>query len=137
MFNIEAREYGFKLTFGGKINAVEMNKWLSISEKILETHDEKFCVFVDMRTLQPLSNDVKIIMEKGQSFYKDKGLQRSVVILNNPATTMQFKHIAIGTGIYKWERYIDSSNNPDWESAGLDWIMRSIDPDITAKQSQL
>jgi len=32
---------------------------------------------------------------------------RSVVILANTITKLQFKRIAQETGIYQWERYID------------------------------
>jgi hypothetical protein len=42
---------------------------------------------------------------------------------------MQFKRIAKETGIYQWERYIDSNANPTWEQAGVDWLVKGTDPD--------
>ncbi len=68
-------------------------------------------------------------MEDGQKLYKEKGMSRSVVILANTTTKMQFKRIAQQTGIYQWERYIDETSNPNWEKAGVDWIQNGIDPD--------
>jgi hypothetical protein len=42
---------------------------------------------------------------------------------------MQFRIIAKKTGIYQWERYIFSSDNPNWEQMGMDWLLHAIDPD--------
>lgn len=33
------------------------------------------------------------------------------------------------TGIYEWERYIDSSSVSNWEKVGLEWIEMAVDPD--------
>ena len=129
MYKIEKKKYGFMLTFGGKIDANEMEKWFMDSRRVLADQTDPFLVFVDMRTLIPIDYDARQSMLKGQRFYKEKGMERSVVILNSPITTMQFKGIAHETGIYEWERYIDASTEPDWEKVGLDWIINSIDPD--------
>jgi len=56
-------------------------------------------------------------------------MSKSVVILANTVTKMQFKRIGKETGIYQWERYIDEVSNPNWEKAGVDWIQNGIDPD--------
>jgi hypothetical protein len=82
-----------------------------------------------MRTLKPLQPDVQAILEEGQKLFKQKGMARSVVILANSVLTMQFKRIAKETGIYLWERYIDSNTNPKWEQTGIDWLAKGIDPD--------
>lgn len=50
-------------------------------------------------------------------------------IVNTSIVKMQFKRIAQETGIYQWERYIDSSTIKDWEEVGIDWLTKSIDPD--------
>ncbi|HMV41143.1 MAG TPA: hypothetical protein PK079_09135 [Leptospiraceae bacterium] len=60
-----------------------------------------------MRTLKPLPPESQIHMQEGQKLYKEKGMVRSVVILANTITKLQFKRIAQETGIYQWERYID------------------------------
>ena len=73
MFNIEVRDYGLKLTFAGKIDAVEMSQWLKVCTKILENQDGEFSVFglilasiwapktepVEPTTIRPASNTVK------------------------------------------------------------------------------
>ncbi len=130
MFTIETKEFGYKLTFVGFIKSDEMMDWLSESEKILEKSTVKeFGVFIDMRKLRPLPPDSRELMEKGQMLYKTKGMSRSVVIVDNIVTKLQFIRIAKETGIYDWERYIDVSSISNWELVGLDWITDGKDPD--------
>ena len=129
MHKIEKKSYGFKLTFGDSITADEMNEWVEESKRALVGKSGRFGVFVDMRTLKPLASATQEVMKKGQKLYKDKGLERSVVILNSPTLTMQFKRIAKETGIYQWERYVDASSHPDWEKTALNWIEKGVDMD--------
>ena len=129
MYKIEKQDYGYKLTFGDFINEDEMKKWVEESKSALLTSPNSFGVFVDMRTLRPLPAEAQKHMQDGQKLYKSKGMTRSVVILANSVTKMQFKRIGQETGIYQWERYIDESSNPNWEKAGINWITNGIDPD--------
>ena len=129
MYNIEKKEYGFKLTFGDFIKAEEMKQWVDTSKKVLLGAPSGFGVFVDMRTLKPLPSDAQKPMEEGQKLYKQKGMTRSVVILNSATTTSQFQRLAKESGIYAWERYIDASKKSDWENVGIDWLKNGKDPD--------
>lgn len=129
MYKIERKVYGYKLTFADYIKADEMKKWVDDSKKTLTSAPQEFGVFVDMRTLKTLPQDSQEYMQQGQSLYKQKGMARSVVILSNPLTKLQFTRIARETGIYQWERYIDASAVPDWEKKGEEWLLHKIDPD--------
>lgn len=129
MYKIEKHPYGFKLVFGDFIKPEEMAKWVEESKKSLIGAPKEFGVFVDMRTLKPLSAEAQSHMQEGQKLFKQKGMVRSVVILDNSLTKMQFQRIARETGIYAWERYIDASSVPHWEKVGVDWISKGIDPD--------
>ncbi len=129
MYKIEKKSYGLKLTFGGFIQADEMQNWVNDSGKELGNLASGFGVFVDMRDLKPLPPDAQEVMQVGQIAFKQKGMKRSVVVLANAIVTMQFKRIAKETGIYEWERYIDASSNPNWESIGEAWITKGTDPD--------
>jgi len=128
---IERKESGYLLAFGGFIEADEMQKWYDESKAamIQETSDS-FGVIVDMRTLSPLPENAQKIMIDGQKLYKDKGMQRSAVVLNNAVTTSQFKRLAKESGIYAWERDIDAFANPDWMQTAIDWVTKGMDPDI-------
>jgi len=106
-----------------------MKKWVEESRKALLTAPSEFGVFVDMRTLKTLPADAQAFMQEGQAHYKQKGMSRSVVILSNAMTKLQFTRIARETGIYQWERYIDASAVADWEKKGEAWVIYKIDPD--------
>ena len=129
MHKVEKTGYGYKLTFADFVKPEEMKQWLEDSKKALSSPPKEFGVFVDMRTLKPLTPDAQAVMEEGQKLFKLKGMSRSVVILANSVLTMQFKRIAKETGIYQWERYIDANSNPKWEQAGVDWLVKGTDPD--------
>ena len=79
--------------------------------------------------MKPLDNDTQNEMVSGQKLYKQKGMERSAVILASAIITSQFKRLAHDSGIYAWERYIDASSHPDWEKIAENWISKGIDPD--------
>ncbi len=129
MYKIEKMDFGYKLTFDGFIKGEEMLRWVEESKNTLESAPSEFGIMVDMRSLKPLPDNSQTAMQEGQKLYKQKGMQRSVVIVDKAVTKIQFKRIAQETGIYEWERYIDSSSESNWEKVGIDWIANSIDPD--------
>ena len=55
-------------------------------------------------------------------------MERSIVIVRDKLTAMQFRLIAQKTGIYADERYIDASLNDYWEKEALNWLLSSIEP---------
>jgi len=130
MYKIETTDFGVRLTFGGFIKLEEMSSWVAESEKALKTLPPKFGVMVDMRNLKPLPAESQVEMQKGQKLYKEKGMVRSVVVVDNATTRLQFRRIASETGIDAWERYLDSSHTADWDQVGRKWLMDGIDPDL-------
>ncbi len=128
MYRIEHTEFGLELTFGGRIDGEEMNEWLDDSEDALADTPDEFGVFVDMRTLQPLGDDARATMQRGQERYRDAGMVRSAVILDSPTTTLQFRRIAQESGIDEWERYVDASSTDNWREVGLNWVRYGKDP---------
>lgn len=135
MFSIDKTDYGYKLTFSGKLERLEMAQWLEDSESVLADHRGTFTVFVDMRNMEPASPMAQKFILRGQNLYSKKGMVRSVVILNNAALSMQVKRIATQSGIYEGERYIDSAHNPQWEEAGLGWLTECIEPNPRRKKT--
>jgi hypothetical protein len=130
MFTIDKTDFGYRLTFGEFKRAEEMAEGVEESKEALRDSPTDFGVFVDMRTLKPLPTETQPLMENGQKLYKAKGMVRSVVILNDPVTTMQLKRIGKDSGIYEWERYINAAAEPQWEQVGSDWVMEGVDPDV-------
>ena len=82
-----------------------------------------------MRALQTLSMGAIMQMHEGQKLYKENGMNKSVVIVASSEIAKQFTSIARKTGIYAWERYINSVHNFGWEKAAMDWLLNGIDPD--------
>jgi hypothetical protein len=129
VFKIEKKPFGYLITFGGFITKDEMDAWVADAKKILASPPPSFGVFVDMRSLKPLPKDAQASMEAGQKLFKQAGMARSVVVLDNAITTYQFREIARATGIAQWERYLNASARADWQRAGEDWLTRGVDPD--------
>ncbi len=129
MYKIETKDYGYKLTLSDIIYEDEMKQWLEESKSKLRLAPKTFGIFVDMRALKPLPSNSQKYMEEGQKLYKEKGMQRSVVILANATLKMQFKRIARETGIDAWERYIDEQSTPNWEQAGIAWLKDAKEPE--------
>jgi len=130
MYKIEKRPSGYILTFSGQIDAIEMQRWFDDSKRnlALET-SSSFGVIINMKDLQPLKPDAVAIMKNGQKLYKDKGMKRSAVILNSAEICNQFKNIAIQTGIFTMEKYIDASTIPNPVDFAIAWVKDGIDPD--------
>lgn len=129
MYQIDKTDFGLKLTFSDFIAADEMEKWLHDAQSALQSTRKPFGVIVDMRHLKPLKSDAQVHMENGQKMFREKGMERSVVILNDLITTMQFQRLARQTGIYQWERYINVQTTPDWETHAVKWVKEAVDPD--------
>ena len=112
MYKIEKRPSGYLLTFSGTIDATEMQRWQIESKTKLALETSKsFGVIIDMRDLQPLSKDASKIMIEGQKPYKQTGMKKSAVILNNAEICTQFKNLALQSGIFTTEKYIDGSKH--------------------------
>lgn len=129
MITWHKKDYGFHLLYSGVITVEEMTDWAEGIKSAVDEVEGGFYVFVDMRATEILPADCKDLVEELQTYCKDNGMIRSVVILNDDITAMQFRIIAKKTGISQWERYIFSFDNPDWEQMGMDWLLHAIDPD--------
>ena len=137
MYKINKESYGPHLTFSGHIPKQKMEQWLSDSKEMIKILPDEFVVFVDMREMELLPPKSRPIMIAGQQYYRTHGMQRSVVILKDKITMMQFKGIAKETGIYEWERYIDANAEPNWEQVAMDWILNGVDPDDKSKTDKI
>ena len=130
MYKIERKSSGYLLTFGGNVERDEMERWRDDSKRALSTElAGHFGVIVDMRDLKPLAAEAQKIMVDGQKLFKEKGMKRSAVVLNNSVITLQFKRLARDSGIYEWERYIDASKTANWVDTAIAWVRYGRDPD--------
>jgi len=128
MFKIEKTDLGFYLTFAGDMTKPELQKWYEESEQVLTGQHGAFGVIIDMRTLAPLPHEAQAMMVLGQSMYRNHGMQRSCVILEDAITTIQFMRLARQSGIFKYERYVDASAHRDWLAIARSWVRDAITP---------
>jgi len=129
MYKIQRTSYGYHIIFSGFIDAKELSCWVDESKDLLADSPNAFSVLIDMRELKPLPLEALLYMSNGQKLYKDRGMKRSAVVVSSSITKLQFKRMALDTGIYAWERYLDTQTNPDWESLSMDWLLKGVDPD--------
>ncbi len=130
MYRIEKRSSGYILTFSGDIGEAEMQRWKDESERKLAAETAaSFGVIIDMRNLLPLKSEVQSIMISGQRLYKERGMKRSAVILSSADICRQFTNLAVQSGIYATERYIDASSEANSIQKAVDWVKSGIDPE--------
>ena len=130
MYKIDKRPSGYILKFAGNIDQNEMQQWYDESQRVLSTENRStFGVIIDMKDLLPVSADARQTMVAGQQLYKDKGMNRSAVLLVNQEVCNQFKNLAMQSGIYATERYIDASQSSDAIDKAIKWVNDGIDPD--------
>ncbi|SDC84045.1 hypothetical protein [Natrinema hispanicum] len=129
MYTIERTDFGFQITFAGKMDEAELHEWINDSRAALQDSPDEFGVLVDMRDLKLLNDDEQQLMRDGQQHYQDAGMVRSSVILDSAILTLQFRRLAKESGIYDWERYINAGTTDDWYQQAVDWLVDEIDPD--------
>lgn len=129
MYKIEKKDFGYYLTFEGSILRHEMESWYADAVRTLEIPQKSFGVLADLRKMKVLPKESQSKLEEGQKYFKRRGMIRSVVILKDTLTTVQFTRIAINSGIYKYERYIDASVHDEWEAIAIKWLVEEVDPD--------
>ena len=129
MYTIERTDFGFQITFAGKMDEAELHEWINDSRAALRDSPDEFGVLVDMRDLRLLNDDEQQLMRDGQQYYQDAGMVRSSVILDSAILTLQFRRLAKESGIYDWERYINAGTTDDWYQQAVDWLVDEIDPD--------
>ena len=129
MYNVEVTDYGIRVSISGFMKIEEAREWLEIMRKKLKSIEKGFKVMVDMRGFKPASKEIQEIFVEIQKEFKNHGMNRSVVILDNTVAVLQLKRTGKESGIYDHERYITPEDNPEWEKQALDWILNKIDPD--------
>jgi hypothetical protein len=128
VYKIDKTDLGFQLTFSGDMTEAELERWYEESERLLSGLNVPFGVIIDMRTLAPLPAEAQKVMVRGQSMYRNCGMQRSCVILEDAITTIQFMRLARQSGIFKYERYINASMHKDWRQEARNWVRDAVAP---------
>jgi len=128
MYEIKKEAWGYRMRFGGFIRTPEMQEWKSKAQDALRGAVPGFGVYVDMHDLKPLADDTQAVMVSGQQLFGKAGMKRSAVLVDSVTTAFQFKRLAKESGIYAFERYVNSQD-PEHEKKALAWIEQGVDPD--------
>src|SRR5271157_552965 len=104
MYKIEKTNYGVKFTFSGFLDEEEIKRWAEEVVAVTKLLPKGFCVFMDMRGMKPLPQDAWPVMQKAQEQAIKAGMARSVQVVDDPITSMQFKRFARNTGISDRQR---------------------------------
>lgn len=123
-------KYGYRFTASGTATEEEMLKLTQEVKESFPKEDLDFFVFADLRGFAIFPPECKAALEELQRFLLDRGMKRAVVVVKDDLTGEQMQLVSKKTGAYAWERYIDASTNPDWESQAMDWLLKGIDPDV-------
>lgn len=130
MYKIDKRPSGYVLTFSGNIGPEEMQEWVEESQSVLQNETRSsFGVIVNMTNMEPMSIETSRILVGGQQLYKDKGMVRSAVILDDQELYFKLKNTAIQSGIFKNEKYILASEHSNPVDIAIKWVNDAIDPE--------
>lgn len=127
---VQATHYGLRSTVWDPITPEEEQSWLASVKAMVPQLDPFYGQLVDLRRLRVDALTDPNLVKSAMEFVLAHGLQRSAVIVDDPVIAMHTKRLSWETGVYRWERYLDASEEPDWERVALDWIDHAIDPDL-------
>jgi hypothetical protein len=128
MYDIERTDFGYELTFGGQMDREELLEWRAESEETVANTPGSFGTLVNMRDLDTLDDDAQEVMVETQHDYREWGMERSAVLVDSATTKLQFRRLAKESGIYEWERYVDTETFDNPRSVALSWIRDGDDP---------
>ncbi len=136
MITVLPTDYGFRLTFVDPITLADAEEFRrQMAEGVLALEGREFSVFADLRRCVLMPANVRNISEAVQRNCRLNGMQRSVVVVDDDVTAMQLRDIARKTGIYEYERYLVTTDDPMWERAALKWLVEAVDPDVRLMQA--
>jgi len=128
LYRIDITEYGVKISQSGIIKIEEAVEWAEKMLEILKNMKPGFKLFADMRGIIPAGRDVQDIYSHIQQEFRANGLDKSVIVLDNALSVLQMKKTAKTSGVAKYERYLNSDKNDEWESQAIAWILEGTEP---------
>lgn len=127
---VEATPYGFRTTVTGWVTAPELAQWHADCQLVVSTLAPGFSQLVDLRRAKPLPPESAKLIGEFMRYLREKGLQRSAVVVDNAVTKMQVIRLAKETGLDTFERYFSAADEPRWEQRALAWLEKGEDPGI-------
>lgn len=129
MYKLESTNYGYHAFFEGFMKRKEYEEWFKEAQRTVALQSGPFGVLVDLRGATAIPAEAQEIVFQGIQHFREKGMDRVAVVVANPIVKIQAVRFMKEVGLYPIARYIDASNEPNWDRVALDWITKGIDPD--------
>jgi hypothetical protein len=128
MYSIAETSYGYRILLEGFLQRDEAAALLAEMRTTAKPRDGAFSVLVDMRLSRAFPAEAQEVLKQTILVCKEAGMERNAVVLNSAIAALQARRIAKETGIDEWIRYIDASNEPDWERVAEEWLDQAVEP---------
>jgi len=130
MYKIERKTSGYLLVFRGDLDLETTKEWYAECRKILVKDDrDSFGVIIDWRDFGIIKPDAQPVMKEAQQYWRDHGMERSAVIIDDPIKKLNLSRVSRQSGHYDWERFIDCTNDVHWFETAKKWVVDGIDPE--------
>lgn len=131
MYSICQEQFGFRLIFDGQIDAPEMGQWLEESSAALRAAPKPLGILMDLRGLRPgaIEPRAQWVLEDGLRLYRNAGLLRSCVVVENAAMANVLRRVAQAAGVLAHQRTIHATVHGDWFPKALGWIVSEVEPE--------
>jgi hypothetical protein len=130
MQRVTATNYGADIIFGGPLSREETVELLEELDRKLP-RGRHFGVLVDSRRSRAYSAVEQDAFKRGIQLCLERGMERSVVVVDHEIAALQAKRLAKETNTLAWTRYIDARRHQDWRRIAEDWLLHAIDPQLT------
>jgi hypothetical protein len=127
MVRLEETDFGFRVTFHGFLEPEAMSRLLA---EVLGSVAPRrpFAVLADMRHTLAFPSDTQEVIRRCFLHFKESGMERQALVLNSAIATLQAKRLAGEAGILDRCRYVDSSQDAEWEKTAADWLRHGFEP---------
>lgn len=125
--HLEETDFGYRLTFHGFMEPDALSALLDAVRRKVHRR-EPFGVLHDMRQTLAFPSDAQEVLRQCFAHLREAGMERQAVVLNSAIATLQARRLARETGILEHCRYVDSSQDLEWEQTAGDWLRHGIEP---------
>jgi len=124
---LEETDFGFRVIFHGFMEPEAMSQLLAAVRGRVAPRTP-FGVLADMRHTLAFPSDTQEVIKSCFLHLKETGMERQALVLNSAIATLQAKRLAREAGIHDRCRYVDSSQDVEWETTATDWLRHGIEP---------
>jgi hypothetical protein len=130
MQRVWATDYGVLIAFGGPLTREEAEELVAELDRKLPGPGAQIGLLVDSRGARAYSAQAQEVFRRGILLCQERGVERSVVVLDSPVAMLQAKRLAKEADTLASTRYIDAGSHSDWQQLARDWLLHAIDPDL-------